>query len=371
VVKVDYVLSRIKLIFFFFTFKTDFRPDKETEIFHDDATSVFHYPWEFQHISTALRPNGLTYQNENLFALHVFEDGSEHPWIHLICANNHNFGFKAAKAFCSMDYYGAWMEMKPTRADVMELILFATQGSGSLEKNSRDRRADGYSSYSCFNLYFRIEMTSSIENYHYEMMDTSWTTQLWQAALNQQLTDVEIIVGPNKIKLEAHRVILSARSPVLSALLDNNDQVKSSIVIDENMHINVVKHFLKFLYTGCLEISATNKQLLELSKIYEVETLMKICQVANCISPDVTSKLDASQVDVNPYNTFRKNLDIVADFSTFLRCGHLNTIRRINIRQLTALAEMYELGTLKRICELNRNVPLDIDEVATFLLTTL
>jgi hypothetical protein len=157
----------------------------------------------------------------------------------------------------------------------------------------------------------------------------------------------------------------------LSALLDNNDQVKSSIVIDENMHINVVKHFLKFLYTGCLEISATNKQLLELSKIYEVETLMKICQVANCISPDVTSKLDASQVDVNPYNTFRKNLDIVADFSTFLRCGHLNTIRRINIRQLTALAEMYELGTLKRICELNRNVPLDIDEVATFLLTTL
>jgi hypothetical protein len=32
---------------------------------------------------------------------------------------------------------------------------------------------------------------------------------------------------------------------------------------------------------------------------------------------------------------------------------------------------LYEVGTLKRICELKRNVPLDIDEVATLLLTTL
>lgn len=245
----------------------------------------------------------------------------------------------------------------------MELILFAAQGSGWLEKNSRDRRGNSF-----FHLYFRIEMTSSVENCHYEMMDTSWTTQLWKAALNQHLTDVEIIVGP--IKLEAHRVILSARSPVLSALLDNNDQVKSSIVIDENMDIDVVKHFLKFLYTGCLEISATNKQLLELSKIYEVETLMKICQVANCISPDVTSKLDASQVDVKPSNTFRMNLRIVEHFLAFLRTGNLNS-SDINIRQITALAEMYEVGILNKICQLNRSVPLDMDEITTFLLTTL
>lgn len=156
----------------------------------------------------------------------------------------------------------------------------------------------------------------------------------------------------------------------MSALLDNNDQVKSSIVIDENMDINVVKHFLKFLYTGCLEISATNKQLLELSKIYEVETLMKICQVANCISPDVTSKLDASQVDVNPSNTFRKNLRIVEHFLAFLRTGNLNS-SVINIRQITALVEMYEVGILNKICRLNRSVPFDMDEITTFLLTAL
>jgi hypothetical protein len=355
--------------------KSDNRPDKETEIFHDDATSVFHFPWGFDHISRALRPNEIKYQNENLFALHVSgtelsnPNRIEHTWINLICSDHRNFGFKVAKVFCSIDYDRTWMEMKRTRADVMELILFAAKGSGSLEYKEARRISTGRYS-SCFYLYFRIEMTSSVENYHYEMMDTSWTTQLWKAALDQQLTDVEIIVGP--IKLEAHRVILSARSPVLSVLLDNNDQAKSSMVIDENMDIDVVKHFLKFLYTGCLEISATNKQLLELAKMYQVETLMKICQVANCISPDVTSKLDASKVDApdKPSVTFQMNLEVVEHFLTYLSTGSWNS-SVINIRQITALAEMYELGTLKRICELNRNVPLDIDEVATFLLTTL
>jgi hypothetical protein len=120
-----------------------------------------------------------------------------------------------------------------------------------------------------------------------------------------------------------------------------------------------------------LEISATNKQLLELAKMNQVETLMKICQVANCISPDDTSKLDASKVDVpdKPSDTFQINLKVVEHFLTFLSRGSLDS--SVNIRQINALAELYEVGTLKRICELKRNVPLDIDEVATLLLTTL
>jgi speckle-type POZ protein len=343
--------------------KSDYRPDKETEIFHDDATSVFHFPWEFSSIYQAsMSPNIIIeYQNEKLFAPHFSGNASagrtENPWIHLICADHRSSGFKVAKVFYSKTTETKWMEMKRRKADNVELSLFMAQSSGSLLRYYTDH------------LNFRMEMTSTIGNYHYEIMDTSWTTQLWQAALDQQLTDVEIIVGP--VKLEAHRVILSARSPVLAVLLKNNDQVKSPIVIEVNMDICVVKPFLKFLYTGCLEISATNKQLLELAKMYQVETLMKICQVANCISPDVTSKLDASKVDVpdKPSVTFEMNLEVVNHFMTFLSRGSLDS--SVNIRQITALAELYEVGTLKRICELNRNVPLDIDEVATFLLTTL
>jgi ABC-type transporter Mla MlaB component len=246
------------------------------------------------------------------------------------------------------------MKMKAKRADNVELFLFVAQANETF--------------YSC-NVHFRIEMTSTIENYHYEMMDTSWTTQLWQAALDQQLTDVEIFIGETKI--EAHRVVLSARSPVLSVLLDNVSHVKPSVAIEENMDVDVVKHFLKFLYTGCLEMSATNKQLLELAELYQVKTLMKICQLANCISPDVTSKLDAlpSKIDVSdkPSVTFEMDLEVVKHFLTFLSTGSLDS--SVSIRQLTALAEMYEVETLKQICKLNSNASLDIDEVTTFLLT--
>jgi len=244
--------------------------------------------------------------------------------------------------------------MKPRRADNVELFLFVAQASETF--------------YSC-NVHFRIEMTSTIENYHYQMMDTSWTTQLWQAALDRQLTDVEIFVGP--IKLEAHRVVLSARSPVLSILLDSIDHVKSSIAIEESMDVNVVKHFLKFLYTGCLEMSATNRQLLDLAELYEVKTLLKICQLANCISPDVTSKLEAlpSKIDVSdkPSVTFEMDIEVVKHFLTFLSTGSLDSA--VHITQLTALAEMYEVETLKQICQFNNSVSLDTDEVTTFLLT--
>lgn len=330
------------------------------EIFHDHSVSVFLCRWETVLNLTAMTPNVIIeYQNEKLFAPHLTgkilcSQHIDHPWIHLICVNHRNFGLKVAGVFCSMDYCRTWIKMKPRRADDVELFLFVAQANETF--------------YSC-NVHFRIEMTSTIENYHYEMMDTSWTTQLWQAALDQQLTDVEIFVGATK--MEAHRVVLSARSPVLSVLLDNVSHVKSSIAIEKNMDVDVVKHFLKFLYTGCLEMSATNKQLLELAELYEVKTLVKICQLANCISPDVTSKLEAlpTKIDVSekPSVTFQMDLEVVKHFLEFLSSGTLDST--VNMRQLNALAEMYEVETLKQICKFDSSVSSDVDEITTFLLT--
>jgi RecJ-like exonuclease len=118
-------------------------------------------------------------------------------------------------------------------------------------------------------------------------------------------------------------------------------------------------------------MSATNKQLLELAEMYEVNALVKICQLANCISPDVTSKLDAlpSRVDVSdkPAVTFEMDIEVVKNFLAFLSMGSLDS--SVHIRQLTALAEMYEVETLKKICQFNNSVAIDTDEVTTFLLT--
>ena len=62
---------------------------------------------------------------------------------------------------------------------------------------------------------FDIKIASTICNYYYDMMDDAWMKDFWTAATNKKLTDVEIFVGTVKL-MEAHRIILSSRSPVLN-----------------------------------------------------------------------------------------------------------------------------------------------------------
>jgi hypothetical protein len=123
------------------------------------------------------------------------------------------------------------------------------------------------------------------------MMDDLWLKDLWAAATDQKLTDVDIFVGTFKL-MEAHRVILSARSPVLNIVLNKvSNATKSIVYFREEFDVNTVTLFLQFLYTGSLETSASKdtdyKQLLELATMYEVETLKNFCLVASAVPPDV------------------------------------------------------------------------------------
>ena len=144
------------------------------------------------------------------------------------------------------------------------------------------------------NFQLDIKMVSTIGNYYYEMMDKDWMNDFWTAATEQKLTDVEIFVGTVKL-MEAHRVILSARSPVMNETINKiSDIGKSVCTFDAEFDVDSVKHFLKFLYTGSLEtsgISNSNKnhqQLFKLATTYEVlETLKNICQFADVAEPNV------------------------------------------------------------------------------------
>ena len=71
-------------------------------------------------------------------------------------------------------------------------------------------------------IYFDFKIVSTIDNYYYEMTDNAWMDQFWTAATEQKLTDVDIVVGTDKL-MEAHRVILSARSPVLNESFNNSN----------------------------------------------------------------------------------------------------------------------------------------------------
>jgi hypothetical protein len=137
---------------------------------------------------------------------------------------------------------------------------------------------------------FDIKVVSTIENSYYAMMDKHWMKNLWVAATQQKFTDVEIFFGTVKM-MEAHRVILCARSPILNESLSKISNTEKSIVtFGMEFDKSIVYCFLKFLYTGCLEWSpdwnANTMQLSKLAAMYEVETLKNICQLLSASPPD-------------------------------------------------------------------------------------
>jgi hypothetical protein len=140
---------------------------------------------------------------------------------------------------------------------------------------------------------FEIKVVSTIGNYYYEMMDKHWLKDLWLAATNRKLTDVEIFVGTVKL-MEAHRVILSARSPVLNETLNktSSNTEKSIITFESEFEVEIVENFLNFLYTGRLESSAGVHQLSQLATMYQVETLKNVCQLLNASRPDAENLTD-------------------------------------------------------------------------------
>jgi hypothetical protein len=137
-----------------------------------------------------------------------------------------------------------------------------------------------------------IKTMCTIGNYNYEMMDDAWPTDFWMAAVNQKLTDVDIIVGTVKV-MEVHRVILCARSPVLNASFSKIRYTEKSIVIFEaEFDVEIVKNFLNFLYTGSLKTTDGGHQLGKLAAMYDVETLRNVCQLLNANPPDAEELTD-------------------------------------------------------------------------------
>jgi hypothetical protein len=248
-----------------------FSPKKDTHVTYSNLESTLRVIWIFEGRKSAEKPLAIDYQNENLFSLHLKEG-----MVHFICVNNRKF---VDQVLYSTNYTN-WSKMNPKNTkqkwEKSEMLFFVAKADINFEKLGQQ------------SIVFDIKMLSTIPNYCYEMMDKSWGIQLWEAAyLHAWFTDVDIFIGPKKI-MEAHQVILSARSPVLCTLLDNLKQEgKATIVFPKTYDQFVVENFLYFLYTGSSKISFKNKQLLQLAVEYKVETLTKVCQLAIVVPPDV------------------------------------------------------------------------------------
>lgn len=104
--------------------------------------------------------------------------------------------------------------------------------------------ADRVVQFSCI---FRIYVTGSVEQYNHLRFDRLFGDQMWKAAVEQKMTDVDFVVRDRKFF--AHKFILAARSPVFQSMFKGgyNEHVQISYV-----HPRVFQQFLQFLYTGQL-----------------------------------------------------------------------------------------------------------------------
>jgi len=157
-----------------------------------------------------------------------------------------------------------------------------------LPTNTRHYRSNPFS---CL-FTFHIQLRSTVSNYINKLMDSTWSQQLWAAAIERKMTDVEFLVGEET--LGAHRSLLSARSPVFAAMFASRmKEATTGQVRIEDVDPTTFHNFLKFLYNGELEPSAVDEELFTVADKYQLETLMDLCRSA-------TRKVDMEDV----FNSF-------------------------------------------------------------------
>jgi hypothetical protein len=208
------------------------------------------------------------------------QNSLENPTIRFICINTQNLGFKVSQVFYSIQR----LEHDcPTSS--IPLQLAATNQFCAVENFICSFSAPLNTTVhpiKIFSISFCVQIINSINNYHCEMVDTTWERQLWSAAIDRQLTDVEIWIG--REKFEVHRVILSARSLIFDYQIQcqircNGEKRKTVFVLPES-YAKIAKPFFEFLYTGFLTVSP-DENLLSLAQMFDVETLISICELAS------------------------------------------------------------------------------------------
>jgi speckle-type POZ protein len=146
---------------------------------------------------------------------------------------------------------------------------------------------------------FEVQVGALAEAFYYNLDDKLMRDQLWKAAQNKLLTDMEFIV--KKKSFAAHKVVVSARSPVFAAMF-NNDMLESKtnqVKIDDVDPL-CFERFLEFIYTGKINGAADDENLMKVADKYQIDTLKNVCLYANQeITPEeLTSLMISLQPDL-------------------------------------------------------------------------
>ena len=110
-----------------------------------------------------------------------------------------------------------------------------------------------------------------------EPPETYITRQLGDLFDTGRMTDVTFVLGTQKLK--AHKIVLSARSQVFSAMFENNGKVNSLKNLKIEDCAEAFEAMLRFLYTDQFDESEEMaKELLPLAIKYQVKLLQHKCE---------------------------------------------------------------------------------------------
>ena len=131
---------------------------------------------------------------------------------------------------------------------------------------------------------FYVELVCKVPNFNYSFRDRMFGNNLWDDTLTRRFTDVELVVGTRTFY--SNRALLSARSPVFSAMFNSGmEEARTGVVRIDDVEDYVFDHFFGFLYEGELKSCDVDvrRKVYDVADRYQVETLMQICQPSRAV----------------------------------------------------------------------------------------
>lgn len=147
---------------------------------------------------------------------------------------------------------------------------------------------------------------------------------------NEESTDISFsFPNAGKQKIDAHKTLLSALSPVFKAMFSGNWKESTQVEILD-AHFDEFNEFAQYFYTDEITVSTKNVgELLYLAKKYEIPDLVSACSsflmehesldnMVNCLSLACTFELDALKVKCK--KIICSNTTKVVESEAFIHC---------------------------------------------------
>ncbi|XP_074110846.1 TD and POZ domain-containing protein 3-like [Cotesia typhae] len=144
--------------------------------------------------------------------------------------------------------------------------------------------------------------------------------------LNCTLSDVVLVVDDEEII--AHKVVLSAHSPVFLAMFQSNmKEARENCITIENISVDVMKEVLKFMYTGTTEAEENYELAL---KILDVAERYQILKLKNFCGAIIFRYLSLNNVISIAIEAEKYNADILRQMAIQFIVKNIDTIVFLN-----------------------------------------